>query len=263
MKKPIIRWAGSKRKLIPLLLNNIPSDIETYFEPFCGSASLFFELNVENAVLSDINQELINALQIIKKGVNFYHDLCCLPQTKDEYLSQRSKRIELLNEKERAIRFLYLNRFCFNGVYRTNKSGLFNVPYGNRTGDFPSEDTFLAAQHHLTRADICVADYKETLSRVKKNDFVYLDPPYSKNGRFTGEYGVGSFNENDIVELFTRLKNVDTIGARFLLSYRADDAIRQIIPNNYSITEVEVYRHIAGFKTKWMNAKEILVKNYE
>lgn len=263
MKKPIIRWAGSKRKILPILLEKTPKVIETYYEPFCGSASLFFELSPKKAVLSDINIELVNTFQVIQNDISFYNRLYTLPRTKDEYLSQRSKNIAELSDIDRAIRFLYLNRFCFNGVYRTNKNGEFNVPFGNKTGDFPTYESFCFAQDKLKCAELKVADYKKTLEFVARDDFVYLDPPYSKSGRFTGEYGVGSFNESEIADLINTIRRIDDVGARFIFSYKSDPEVQNLLPEKYKTTVLDVNRHISGFKTTWGSAKEILVTNYE
>ena len=111
--KPIIRWAGSKRKLLPKLLSYIPADIGTYVEPFCGSASLFFELTPKRAILNDINSELINAYITLKNDSNIYEKLTSMPKSKEEYYYWRMLKVEELNEKERAIRFFYFKPVLF------------------------------------------------------------------------------------------------------------------------------------------------------
>ena len=262
-KKTIIRWAGSKRKLIPFLLENTPNNFKRYVEPFCGSACLFFELNPKSAFLSDINSELINALKKLKTRKTIRDQLVLLPNNDKTYYEMRAKDPKNLNSFERAIRFLYLNRYCFNGVYRTNSAGQFNVPRGNRTGDFPSEEVFRETRKILKNATLDILDYKDCISLVEKDDFVYLDPPYAKSQKFTGEYGVGSFNSIQIPDLVEKLQDMDRIGAKFLFSYRDGDDIREAIPGNFYIKEVSVNRHISGFKTSWTNAKEIIIKNYE
>lgn len=261
--KPIIRWAGSKRKLLPKLISCLPPNIETYFEPFCGSASLFFELSPSKAILNDINSELINAYIILKNGTDFFNKLIKLPKNKEEYYYWRELKIEELTEEERAIRFFYLNRFCFNGVYRTNLKGSFNVPYGTRTGDFPKISVFEEAMLKLQKAELVVGDYYNILHIVKPNDFVYIDPPYSKSGRFSGEYGLGSFNQNNLPRLKQFLSSLDCLGAKFLFSYRVDQDLLKSLEECYYTEKVEVRRHVAGFKKKWDTEFEILVRNYE
>ncbi len=260
--KPLIRWAGSKRKLLPLLKEQSPASYNRYVEPFCGSASLFFELTCSTALLSDINVELINALREIKKDPFIRDKLIEIPSTKDEYYRVRSIDPSGMSCSDRAVRFLYLNRHCFNGVYRTNKKGHFNVPIGTKTGEFPKQYVFDYAREKLESADLIVADYKSTLSRLKEGDFAYIDPPYSKSGRFTGEYGVGSFNSAELPEFFETLNDLNRKGVKFLFSYRAcEDTIKKL-SNAYTVNIIPVKRHISGFKESWNVTREILVKNY-
>lgn len=260
--KPIIRWAGSKRKLLPILLENIPDYFERYVEPFCGSACLFFELDCKKALLCDINFDLVNALNEIKSNPTIRNDLIAIPPSSEEYYRIRSIDPISLTNKERAIRFLYLNRYCFNGVYRTNSSGKFNVPKGTNTGGFPDEKVFKDTSKKLKYAKILVSNYNETLENVKKNDFVYLDPPYSKSGRFTGEYGVGSFNSSEIENLKKSLSEIDKKGAKFLLSYKFCEDTVNLLKSDYLVKEISVKRHISGFKKGWDDEREIIVKNF-
>ncbi len=261
--KTIIRWAGSKRKLIPFLLENMPTTYKRYVEPFCGSACLFFEINPTSALLSDINSDLINALQKLKNTKTIRAHLMSLPNNDETYYEMRAKDPKKLSSYERAVRFLYLNRYCFNGVYRTNSAGQFNVPRGNRTGEFPPEETFKETRKILKNAKLDTLDYKDCIALVEKDDFVYLDPPYAKSQKFTGEYGVGSFNSIQIPELVEKLKYMDALGAKFLFSYRDGDDIRAALPDMFIIKEISVNRHVSGFKTGWTSAKEIIIKNYE
>lgn len=261
--KPFMRWAGSKRKLLSELCLYLPEKIERYIEPFCGSASLFFEIEPENAILSDINEELINALKLLKTDLSFHEALIKLPNDKGTYYKIRSLDPTNLSIEERAIRFFYLNRFCFNGVYRTNLNGEFNVPYGTRTGGIPSKDVFQVAQDRLVNAEIYACDYHETITKVKKNDFIYLDPPYTKSNSFSGEYGLGSFKQSDFFELVNVLCSISSSGGRFLLSYRYDEKLISLLESQFFVEEILIRRHISGFKQKWETEKEILVRNYE
>lgn len=261
--KPLIRWAGSKRKLLPTLIRNIPPVFDRYVEPFCGSACLFFEINAPKALLSDINNELINALTEIKTNQDLHQQLINLPKTKDFYYSIRSQNPENLSKRERAVRFLYLNRYCFNGVYRTNKAGQFNVPRGTRTGDFPTAAVFQKAQLHLRDTELVARDYKDTLTMLTNGDFAYIDPPYSKGTKFTGEYGPGSFNGSHLTDLHNELNSLHKRGVLFLLSYRACEETISSLEENYYVQRLSVKRHISGFKKSWQDAQEILVRNYD
>ncbi len=260
--KPFIRWAGSKKKLLSNLKENSPDDYKRYVEPFCGSACLFFYLNPECALLSDFNEDLINAYVQVRENPDIYRSLKSLPVGKEFYYEMRSKDVSLLNEYDRAIRFIYLNRYCFNGIYRTNKSGQFNVPYGSKTGSFPSEYEFSKIRAALSRAEISVGDFRKTIERVQEADFVYLDPPYSAGGRYTGEYGDGSFDATSLPDLYESLGSISRKGAYFLLSYRGDDLVVEELKEKYIVEEVSVKRHVSGFKKSWDTAKEILVRNY-
>jgi len=260
--KPLIRWAGSKRKLLPELLVRVPQDYERYIEPFCGSACLFFELPAKKAILSDINEELINTYKVLKKDRDIRDKLISIPVSKDEYYKYRAIDESSLSKSEQAIRFLYLNRYCFNGIYRTNQSGKFNVPMGNRTGGFPDEKTFDSARKKLQKARLISADYKEVLKEAGSGDFVYIDPPYSKSEKFTGEYGPGSFNAGDLPVFISELDRLNARGAKFLFSYRACQETAECLSQKYKVDRVNVKRHISGFKTEWNEVEEILVSNY-
>ncbi len=261
-KKPLIRWAGSKRKLLPELLCRVPEDFDRYIEPFCGSACLFFELPNKKAILSDINDELINSYKQIKADRGIREKLISLPATEKKYYELRGLDQNKMSRNERAIRFLYLNRYCFNGIYRTNSSGKFNVPMGNRTGGFPSQDRFEGVRKKLMKARLVTGDYKKVLKEVTKGDFVYMDPPYSKSERFTGEYGVGSFNSSKLPEFINALDEIHNKGAKFLFSYRACKDTAAQLNEKYKVERVRVMRLIAGFKTEWNEVEEILVRNY-
>ena len=154
-------------------------------------------------------------------------------------------------KKKEQLDFFILNRFCFNGVYRTNKNGQFNVPYGTRTGGFPKKEIFEDASLKLQSAELFVGDYYNILKKVSPNDFVYIDPPYSKSGRFSGEYGLGSFKQNDLPRLQNFLSSLNNIGAKFLFSYFVDQDLLKSFANCYHTEKVQVRRHVAGFKKNW------------
>lgn len=263
MSNSVIRWAGSKKKLLPALLEEMPDSFNRYVEPFCGSASLFFKLGTKKAILSDINQDLINAWSFIKNDPSIRNDLVTLPKTKEFYYEMRSRNEEEMNPRERAIRFLYLNRFCFNGVYRTNKSGKFNVPLGSRTGDFPSQEAFSHARKCLSAAELHCNDYKETLKKLQDGDFLYIDPPYQASNKFTGEYGVGSFSSNEMPAMIDTLNNLSKKGVKFILSYKAEEGVIDRLEKHFFVKKINVKRHVQGFKTAWGEAEEIIVRNYE
>lgn len=262
---PLIRWAGSKKKLIPLLKANTPKTFNKYIEPFCGSACLYFNLRPAKAVLSDINKELIVSYKTIKKdSKKIAARLLGVEKCKTEYLRLRELDPNTLDEIERSYRFIYLNRFCFNGVYRTNREGKFNVPMGSKTGNLPTSAKILDCAQALKGASLIYGDFKKTLKYIERGDFVYIDPPYTKEGaKNRGEYGHGSFDYQDIPTLISYLEKIDEIGAYFLLSYSCDSALLDLLPGRWRKLELSVDRHVAGFKQHRSIAKEILVANYE
>lgn len=256
------RWAGSKRKLLPYLLRCVPVQYNRYIEPFAGSACLFFALSPKSAILGDFNPELIKTYDALRE---FPREIAervhLMPQTHSFYYDLRSQPAATLNTIERAARFMYLNRFCFNGVYRTNRQGHFNVPRGVRTGRIPPKAAFEQWAAALSGVRLISGDFSRSVARVRRGDFVYLDPPYTKDGsRYSGEYGYGSFAEQDLTRAATWLDHIEKRGATFLLSYRhAPDVVRQF--SKWHVRLVTVRRHVAGFLENRGSVKEMLVSN--
>ncbi len=262
--QPIFRWAGSKRKLIPVLETMLPENLERYIEPFCGSACLFFKVgNLKSGVLSDINPYLINAYEFIKKSPEkLYIESSKISTNKETYLEIR----ELFNKSSdpfnQAVYFTYLNRNCFNAVYRTNLKGEFNVPMGSRTGRLPSLEVFLEASKKLENVDLLCSDFSEALKSPKEGDFYYLDPPYSTRGKKSiGEYGPGSFCDSDIGRVIQSLDDIDKSGAKFVMSFKDSPNLTDHISDSYNLSRLKVDRHVAGFSKFRGKAREILVHN--
>ena len=259
---PIFRWAGSKRKLLRILQANVSPSYCTYIEPFAGSACLFFALHPPRSVLGDFNAHLIQAYRTIAHFPERVHEAASrFPVLAVEYYRLRSLNPTSLPPIARAARFLYLNRYCFNGVYRTNKAGLFNVPRGRNTGRIPSLASMISGADALRTANLVAGDFRKVLRYVRQNDFVYLDPPYAKaDERYSGEYGYGAFSSTDFPSLSAELNTIHDKGATFLLSYRYSPKIRlELARWNSSI--VSVRRHVAGFNDHRTTVKELLVSN--
>ncbi|MBW2740353.1 MAG: Dam family site-specific DNA-(adenine-N6)-methyltransferase [Deltaproteobacteria bacterium] len=262
--RPFIRWAGSKRKLLPYLIYEIPKDFDRYIEPFAGSSCLFFSIKPSNAILSDINEELMQTYEILLRHPRLLakkvHSLDC---SKDSYYKIRAMDPNQLSRLDKAVRFIFLNRYCFNGIYRTNKKGKFNVPHGTRTGGLPSEAEFYRCSYALRQARLKACDFEKSLTNISKGDFFYLDPPYvTSKKQLKGEYGPICFNINDINRLFDMLHRIDQNKGRFLLSYIKSEEIEQKIPLKWKVKTVNVNRHISGFSKHRATVEEILVKNY-
>lgn len=259
---PLIRWAGSKRKLLPLLLAKMPRKFDRYIEPFAGSACLFFAAEPRNAILADLNPELIAAYRTITKHpIRVLRLAQSFPATAKSYYFVRDQLPNSKSQIYRAARFLYLNRFCFNAIYRTNKKGHFNIPFGSRTGGFPADDTFRRAALALGRAALHCGDFEKTVSLARTGDFIYIDPPYVTAHRVDrNEYGPGSFNAGDIPRLVQCLKKLHNMGVRFLLSYCDCPDLLRLLPRTVAV-RVRVKRHVAATPNKRRVVTELLIDN--
>lgn len=261
--KSIVRWAGSKRPLLPELRRRVPDEFRTYIEPFAGSACLFFDLQPDRAILSDLNAELMTAYRCVKKDSPLVVDAFRrLRRGKRAYYATRRASPHSLGETERAARFLYLNRFCFNGLYRTNAAGTFNVPYGPPTKPLTRfEDDVLAAGQVLASADLLDGDFAHAVDLTERGDFVYLDPPYVLDERRVfSEYLPGSFTTTDLERLASALQTIETRGATFLLSYVDSPEARSLV-KGWKHVRVWTRRNIAGFSAHRRGDHEILASN--
>ncbi len=255
--KAILRWAGSKRKLVPKITTLFPQKFRRYIEPFAGSACVFAALAPKKAVLSDINAELIHTYQTLATSAASVHRaLRKWDLRKKTYYEVRSLDPKKLKSVRRAARFIYLNRRCFNGVFRLNKEGRFNVPLGRKTGPLPSRRELLEFSSLLAQAEIRACDFEKTVKRAGNGDLVYLDPPYTAPGtRFRGEYGWNAFREVDEERLIRSVQDAATRGATVVLSYRGSVAKR--LPG-WRRKHVRVLRSVSGFSAKRRRVTEVL-----
>jgi DNA adenine methylase len=261
---PFLRWAGSKRKSLRAILSLVPQSFDRYIEPFAGSACLFFALMPRKAILGDINVELINVYRtIITSLPDVLENLKQLNNSEDVYYHIRSLDTSRLSSVERAARFIYLNRFCFNGLYRTNKKGHFNVPYGgDRSGQLPSADTLYLCAQALKKASFVAGNFDKTLKKARPNDFIYLDPPYCiKDRRIFNEYSHFNFGEAELGLLRQHLVTLDQRGIPFLVSYGASQEAKYLAAG-FRYREIDVRRQIAGFSGNRRNSREFIITNY-
>lgn len=257
-----MRWAGSKRKQLARLIPFWTSSHTRYVEPFAGSACLFFEIAPSTAVLGDSNKELIEVYRVVREEPERLHKrLCHIHRDLATYQRWRCFKPQSLDRETRALRFLYLNRNCFNGIYRTNLDGDFNVPMGTRLGNYPSKDDLLCCARLLNKAELVAGDFAKTIERVTAGDFVYLDPPFAVNSRriFT-EYGKEMFDLSDIPRLSKCLEKIVERKADFLVSY-ADSAEARALASKWYAARLPIKRHIAGFAGARKRAYEWLISN--
>lgn len=263
--QPLLRWAGSKRRQITELSAYWAVGHERYIEPFAGSSCLFFAIAPSVAILSDKNAELIEAYTVLREyPLEVYGALVSIPRTADVYYALRRLNRSSLAPLARAVRFVYLNRNCFNGIYRTNLQGVFNVPFASTgAGEYPSEENWLRCAALLRNATLRACDFGTTVRHARVGDFVYLDPPFAVgNRRMFREYHQDSFSSEDIARLDDHLQKIDSRGAKFVLSY-ADCAEARKIGEDWFVRRVRVRRNIAGFTSARRFAYELLISNFQ
>ena len=261
---PFLRWAGSKRRLLPVLRNYWTSKHSRYLEPFVGSACLFFALKPPKAILGDLNEELIATYLEIKYRLDdvLKRLFRIPPSDRAAYNRLRSLDPAHLASAQRAARFIYLNRFCFNGIYRTNLAGWFNVPFsGDRCGGFPKPDVFRRCSTRLQCARFVNGDFERVLIHAKRGDLVYMDPPFAVRARRVfREYDPSAFTHKDIKRLRSWMRRLDTQRISFVVSYAECDEA-DILRRNFSYETVSVRRNIAGFAAHRVSSNEVLIHN--
>lgn len=273
---PVLKWVGGKRQLLPEIQKYIPENIHTYYEPFVGGGAVLFSLQPKRAIVNDINTELINVYIVITEHVeDLIQELSKTRKysntEKNFYrireLDRDSKKIKKLSAVERAARILYLNRTCYNGLYRVNSAGEFNTPFGNyKNPNIINEMTLRAVSSYLEEAEITFlnGDFEETLRQAQENDFVYLDPPYvpvSRTSNFTGYSEVG-FGENEQERLKQLCDDLQARGVRFLLS-NSDCKYIQELYADYQIIPITAKRNINANPKGRSAVGEVLIRNYE
>jgi len=260
---PFLRWAGSKRQLVPTLRQFWRPSFRRYVEPFAGSACLFFAIRPSKALLGDINSELIVAYREIKyRHAALLTLLHRFHNDRKTYLRMRSKDSSSMTSAMRAARFIYLNRFCFNGLYRTNSRGQFNVPYGGvRSGHLPSRLVFADCSNVLKSARLIRGDFETVLNRTEPGDFVYMDPPFAvRSRRVFNEYNATSFSFEDLKRLRVCMENLATKRIKFVVSY-AESEEADLLIKGFDHLTVTVRRNISGFAASRRRSKEVLIFN--
>lgn len=259
----ILRWAGSKRRVTPILASHAPPSFNRYFEPFAGSAALFFCLQPQRGFIGDVNAEVTNTYQAVKDVPDrVAQHLSEIPHTKDAYLVVRGLHPDSLSAEQRAARLIFLMKSCFNGVYRTNSSGRFNVPFGTRVYKLPNQDDLRRVSASLEGIEIKTGDYRSWLSIAGVGDFVYLDPPYSSSKRYRGEYGYNAaFHESQIDDLLACCASLNAAGAKVMLSYKWSQQVADGL-SSWRVIELEVPRSVSGLNAGRTLANELLAMNY-
>jgi len=269
---PFLKWVGGKRQIMPSIEALIPKKYADYIEPFIGGGATLFHLQPKNAIINDFNSELVNVYSTIKNHLpELLEDLKKHKNESDYFYEiralDRNPDYSFLTAVQKASRIIYLNKTCFNGLYRVNSSGEFNSPFGRyKNPNIINEPTLKAVSDYLNSNNIQLmnADYSLVLNKATKNSFVYLDPPYhpvSESSNFTG-YVQGGWGDKDQIRLREACDELDSRGVKFLLSNSATDFIKDQY-KDYQINIIKANRSINSDGEKRGEIDEVLVRNYE
>ncbi len=274
--KPFVKWAGGKRQLIPILNENLPENFGTYYEPFIGGGALLFHIltdrNDQKCSISDLNSDLVLAYTTIRNRIDDLilslknHEKNYHKDSKSYYYSVRESNPR--SEIEKTSRLLFLNRTCFNGLYRVNSKGKFNVPLGRYSNpNIVNEDNLRSVSNILqtTQVSIKCRDFEAVLRDVKKGDLVYFDPPYqpvSNTANFTS-YTNKDFTDKDLERLADLCNRLDSKGCKVLLSNSDSKQVSDIFSEKpWKVNRIQANRSINSNSKKRTGHFELLIKNY-
>jgi len=271
---PFVKWVGGKRQLLKVIGQELPNNLRrlTFHEPFVGGGAVFFHLQPRHGSINDANPELINTYEMIKSDVDGLIQNLKSHKNEADYFYEiraldREVKFANLSKIERASRLIFLNKTCFNGLYRVNNSGEFNSPFGRyENPNIVNEPVLRAVSHYLNANDIQIThlDYADALQKIGKNSFVYFDPPYhpvSESSNFTG-YVAGGWGENEQEGLRNVCNQLHAKGVKFLLSNSSTPLIHSLY-KDYKINKIKATRSINSIGTKRGNVDEVLIKNYD
>src|SRR5690554_3939711 len=270
---PFVKWVGGKRQLMPTILEHLPKGIRsyTYIEPFIGGGAVLFSLQPQNAIINDFNEELINVYSIIKYQLQELIEDLKKHKNEPDYFYEiraldRNEGFKNLSSVQRASRLIYLNKTCYNGLYRVNNAGEFNAPFGRyKNPNIINEPTLKAVHKYLNKNNIVIksGDYTKALTEANDKTFVYLDPPYhpiSESSNFTG-YIQGGWNISDQIRLKEVCDELTQKGVKFLLSNSSATVIQDLY-KNYNITRVKANRSVNSVGSSRGEVDELLIRNY-
>lgn len=270
---PVVKWVGGKRQLMNEIMPLLPKRITSYCEPFLGGGAVLFSLQPANAIVNDINSDLIAVYEVIRDDVELLISELQKHKNTSEYfydmrdMDRDEEKYQSMTKVERASRILYLNKTCYNGLFRVNQSGQFNSPFGHyKNPNIVNAPVLRAVSKYFASHNISFynEDFEITLERVRRGGFVYLDPPYdpiSDTANFTG-YNRGGFDRTDQERLKQCCDELTRRGVRFMLSNSATDFIRGLY-REYNISIVHAKRAINSNASKRGAIEEVIIRNYE
>jgi DNA adenine methylase len=274
--KPFVKWAGGKRQLIPILNENLPRTFGTYFEPFLGGGALLFhmltERNGQKCNISDLNSDLVLSYTTIRDRIDELinslkiHEKNYQKDSKSYYYFVRETNPR--SEIEKTSRLIFLNRTCFNGLYRVNSKGKFNVPLGKYTNpNIVNEDNLRSVSNILQSSNVAIKcrDFESVLRDAKKGDLVYFDPPYqpvSDTANFTS-YTNKDFTYDDLSRLAELCVKLNSKGCNVLLSNSNSKEVEEMFSSKpWKVSKIQANRSINSNSKKRTGHFELLIKNY-
>ncbi|RDB60511.1 DNA methyltransferase [Gordonibacter sp. 28C] len=265
--KPFLNWAGGKRWLTVKYPEYFFCSYERYIEPFLGSGAIFFAHQPKNAILSDSNQQLIDTYKAVRDDYDKVLNILKIHDSNhctEYYYNTRNRQCTKSHTK--AAQFIYLNRTCFNGLYRVNKEGVFNVPIGTKKNVLREDDDFSAWASILKNAIFYAQDFEKTIQMAHRGDFVYVDPPYTVRHNQNGflKYNEKIFSWNDQERLSRSLNDASDRGAKILISNADHDSIHSLYSmERWTIDRVTRFSGIAAASGNRKGITEILIRNYD
>ena len=272
--KPFVKWAGGKRQIMKEIKKYLPESYNTYYEPFVGGGAVFFEIAPKKAVLNDYNKELMNVFECIKDEVKFekmcnelnHHET---NHSEEYYYEIRNKdrdksKFNKIVDYKRAARTIYLNKACFNGLYRVNSKNEFNVPFGKKVKVNTYEGQNLGIVHcilNFNDVTLLSTDFEEAVSKAKKGDFIYFDPPYDSDTETFNGYTEDGFGKDEQVRLSELFKKLDKKGCYVMLSNHNTKLINDLY-KDYNIHVIQAQRNINANGKKRGKVEEVIITNY-
>lgn len=268
--KPFLRWAGGKQRSVEELFLHRPrdfSDKNRYYEPFLGAGSFFFRLSPKKATLTDINSDLVQCYNAIKgnpKKIFEYLDKHANNNCEKYYYEMRNVFNNSRASYKRAALFIYLNKACFNGIWRVNQKGKFNVPYGQKESPaLPTEQKLVEISKKLKNVSIIDRDYQRVLTYAKEGDLIYFDPPYpSLNGNGFVKYTKNGFNDEDHKDLVCVAEELSKRGCFVMISNADIPKIRRIYRKGFHMNTLKV-THFINANGNRKKVNEVIITNYK
>lgn len=274
--KPFVKWAGGKRQIIDKLLKLVPIEYNTYYEPFVGGGALLFELSPKTAVINDSNKELMNVYKILSTDTGYEETLKLLNTYEKKHdekfyykirnLDKDPEKFSKLTDYERAARTIYLNKACFNGLYRVNSKGQFNVPFNKKLkiNTYDGQNMTLAYVYFQSNnITMLNTDFEEAVKDAKKGDFIYFDPPYdSENETTFNSYTEEGFGKDEQIRLSKVYKELSDRGCYVMLSNHNTTLINELY-KDFNIHVITAKRNINSKGEKRGKVEEVIITNYE